>query len=203
MNFDSIAARQYLAACSRTRITDAIGVLWALLILSEEKGSRQFETTSQEIVKLTATHSPGGNLKSLHTSKLISVRWLPHGKIGVKLSEKAVKAGSVFVGVETPAPAPDTNEIETRIIEYLNEKTGKAFRGSDKDRQLIRGRLSEGYTEEDFRSVIEVKSEQWLDDDKFRSYLRPSTLFAPSKFDSYLQESASVKPTQKLSTIFT
>jgi hypothetical protein len=48
-------------------------------------------------------------------------------------------------------------------------------------------RFNEGYTLEDFKQVIDVKTEEWKDNPEFFKYLRPETLFG-SKFDSYLNQ---------------
>lgn len=73
------------------------------------------------------------------------------------------------------------------IINYLNLKTGKSFRSTTKKtKSLIRARMREGFEEQDFYKVIDVKANQWLGTD-FEKYLRPETLFG-TKFESYLNE---------------
>jgi len=94
------------------------------------------------------------------------------------------------------SPSNSPSEELDQIINYLNETTGKSFRHSAKaTMRLIEARLNEGYTIEDFKTVIEVKSEQWKGDAKMDGYLRPQTLFS-NKFESYLQESNRVAKTQ-------
>lgn len=74
------------------------------------------------------------------------------------------------------------------IIDALNQITGKNFRLTDAHRKLIIARHNEGYTYNDFLTVIKKKTEQWkgTDDDQ---YLRPQTLFG-TKFDGYLNQSS-------------
>ncbi|WP_153732792.1 conserved phage C-terminal domain-containing protein [Sporosarcina obsidiansis] len=75
------------------------------------------------------------------------------------------------------------------VITYLNQKTGKQFKANaSATKKSINARLTEGYTIDDFRRVIDLKVSQWLHDPKFRSYLRPSTLFTPTNFENYLNE---------------
>ena len=75
-----------------------------------------------------------------------------------------------------------------QIIAFLNETTGKSFKPSTKGTQrLIKARLNEGFTVEDFKAVIKVKSRQWKGDTTMDGFLRPQTLFS-NKFESYLQE---------------
>ena len=78
-------------------------------------------------------------------------------------------------------------DIKT-IISYLNEKTEKNFKDTTKKTQeLIRARLSEGFTLDDFKKVIDIKAIQWRLDPKMNLYLRPETLFG-LKFEGYLNE---------------
>ena len=77
--------------------------------------------------------------------------------------------------------------IYSRVIDYLNKKTGKNFKSNTKNtRSFISARLSEGFKELDFYVVINNKL-SWLSDPKMREFLRPQTLFG-TKFDSYLQD---------------
>ena len=79
-------------------------------------------------------------------------------------------------------------ETAVSIVTYLNQKTGKAFRASsEKTRTLIRARIREGYSEADFRKVIDNKCNDWLSDPERAQYLRPETLFG-TKFESYLNQ---------------
>lgn len=81
----------------------------------------------------------------------------------------------------------DIVEIE-EIVNYLNEKTGKHFRhNTDKTKKLIKARIREGFTVDDFKRVIDTKTKQWGKDKKMKIYLRPETLFG-NKFESYLNE---------------
>ncbi|SOC06352.1 uncharacterized phage protein (TIGR02220 family) [Ureibacillus xyleni] len=74
------------------------------------------------------------------------------------------------------------------IVDYLNEKAGTSYRyTSKKTRQLIRARFQEGFTEDDFQTVIIKKVCSWLHDEKMNKFLRPETLFG-TKFESYLNE---------------
>lgn len=74
------------------------------------------------------------------------------------------------------------------IIDYLNLKTGSNYRYSTKSiREYINGRLREGYTVDDFKTVIDKKCLEWEGTDQ-EQYLRPSTLFAPKHFAEYLNQ---------------
>ncbi|MDY0388286.1 MAG: conserved phage C-terminal domain-containing protein [Candidatus Cloacimonadales bacterium] len=87
-------------------------------------------------------------------------------------------------GVKVKRPA---NETYQEIVTYLNTVTGKQYRWDTPDtKAVIRARLNEGFTPDEFKRVIDIKSKQWLVNEQFK-YLRPSTLFG-SKFEGYLQE---------------
>lgn len=79
------------------------------------------------------------------------------------------------------------------VISYLNFKTGRHYQVTDKTRGLINGRVKEGYTTADFKTVIDKKVREWKGTD-YEKYLQPTTLFAPSHFDNYLNQPE--KPSQ-------
>ncbi|MEV9641734.1 conserved phage C-terminal domain-containing protein [Mammaliicoccus sciuri] len=83
------------------------------------------------------------------------------------------------------------NDLDTvsEIINYLNRQAGKSFKETSKtSRRFINARLSEGYTVDQFKAVIDVKVKQWSNDAYWNAYLRPSTLFSPKNFENYLNE---------------
>lgn len=105
-------------------------------------------------------------------------------------TEEGSKAG------QSPAPQPPVNEEEKipfkEIIDYLNEKTGSRYKDVAGNQKMIRARWNEGYRLDDFKKVIDNKSEDWLgttakDGREMDQFLRPSTLFG-NKFDQYLNE---------------
>lgn len=99
----------------------------------------------------------------------------------------------ILSGSEEPDQLP-----YKEVVDYLNEKTGSKYRSSGtKTKKLIKARFNEGFSLDDFRTVIDVKSKQWLTDQKMKQYLRPETLFG-TKFESYLNENqVTSKPAMK------
>lgn len=84
-------------------------------------------------------------------------------------------------------------ELIKPIIDYLNQSAGTRYRyTSNKTQTLIKARLKEGFTLDDFKTVISKKTEEWLGSE-MEKYLRPETLFG-SKFEGYLNQ----KVTRKL-----
>ena len=93
----------------------------------------------------------------------------------------------------------DVDKSHIEIIEYLNLKTGSKFKPTTKPYvQAIRSRLKEGYTVDDFKTVIDKKCREWKGT-KLEKYLTPKTLFAPSHFDTYLNsnEMATMSDTER------
>lgn len=81
-----------------------------------------------------------------------------------------------------------------KILDYLNQKTGKHYRNVPTNQELIRARWNEGYTFDDFKKVIDNKVADWkgtgvtFSGGKLaENYLQPSTLFS-RKFDKYLNQ---------------
>ena len=87
-------------------------------------------------------------------------------------------------------PIPDNkpnNEHIINIINYLNEKAGTHYRPTtDATVKVINARLNEKFTVEDFKTVIDKKTEQWKGT-PMEEFLRPQTLFG-TKFESYLNQ---------------
>lgn len=92
---------------------------------------------------------------------------------------------------DTMSGKPDSLPY-SEIINYLNEKADRQFKSSTKKTQsLIRARFNEGWGVDDFKTVIDKKTKEWLGDSKMENYLRPETLFG-TKFESYLNQNMKV-----------
>ena len=75
-----------------------------------------------------------------------------------------------------------------KIVDYLNSKTNSHYRPTSKaTRRLIKARYNEGFTDIDFKTVIDKKCAEWLQDGNMVQYLRPETLFG-TKFEAYLNQ---------------
>jgi len=90
-------------------------------------------------------------------------------------------------------------EIYSRIITRLNELTNKNYKTTTKKTiACIEVRLNEGFTENDFYKVIEIKCKEWKNTE-MDMYLRPETLFG-NKFEGYLNQEQHI--TEKLKEEF-
>ncbi|WP_180231024.1 phage replisome organizer N-terminal domain-containing protein [Bacillus wiedmannii] len=73
------------------------------------------------------------------------------------------------------------------IVDHLNRVCKTKYRStSQKTRTLIKARLKEKFTVEDFKKVIDIKNEEWEGTTQAK-YLRPETLFG-TKFEGYLNQ---------------
>ena len=82
------------------------------------------------------------------------------------------------------------------IIDYLNEKSNRQFKVVESHKRHIRARWNEGYRLEDFKKVVDNKTQEWLNDSTMNQYLRPQTLFG-TKFDSYLNTTTKLNTSKK------
>ena len=94
--------------------------------------------------------------------------------------------------IGTLSGKPDHSAQIREIVEYLNSVLGTNYKPTTKKTtSLIKARFNEGFTVDDFKSVIDTKSSDWRNDAKMAEYLRPETLFG-TKFESYLQKGKAV-----------
>lgn len=103
-----------------------------------------------------------------------------------------------------PQKLPDTVRVKkrqidsdglaaaSRVVTYLNEKAMRSFEVGEKMSKSVRGfvvgRLNEGYTEEQLKTVIDNRCSNWLGDTKMSEFLRPKTLFNATNFVNYLED---------------
>lgn len=103
-----------------------------------------------------------------------------------------VRLGKVRLGKNNMSSKLDCTD---EIIQHLNMRAGTKYKSNTtKTKQLINARLNEGFTLEDFKTVIDKKCVEWCGTE-FEKYIRPNTLFG-TKFESYLNQNV-VKPKSK------
>ena len=78
------------------------------------------------------------------------------------------------------------------VVEDMNRILGTRYKLTDKLKTLIRNRMNEGFTVDDFATVCRNMKAAWGADPKMVEYLRPVTLFG-TKFQDYLNR---VQPEQ-------
>lgn len=138
--------------------------------------------------------------------KLMCIRMIKDADLSLKRSlngskggKETMKKGSDFAKAKPEAKpkapaqakvkanAEYENIIET-VVEYLNIKASTAFQKTTKaTRELIVARIKDGYTVDQFKTVIDKKTREWLPKPDMVVYLRPETLFG-NKFEGYLNQ---------------
>ncbi|MCI2659557.1 conserved phage C-terminal domain-containing protein, partial [Enterobacter hormaechei] len=93
------------------------------------------------------------------------------------------------------APQPDRDVLITdqakQVLTYLNHVTSSRYQVSTTSLQNIRARIGEGFTVEELSLVVDYCNAKWSDDLTMAAYLRPQTLFQPTKFPGYLKSANS------------
>lgn len=75
----------------------------------------------------------------------------------------------------------------TEIIDHLNQICKTKYKSTTpKTKDLIKARLKEGFTVDDFKQVHIIKFSEWTGTD-MQKYLRPETLYS-NKFEGYLNQ---------------
>ena len=96
---------------------------------------------------------------------------------------------------KTPPKAPrggpsraDVLSATERVVSHLNAVCGTTYRAdSEQTRRLVCARLADGFSADDLERAVDNMASHWLNREEMRRFLRPSTLFAPTKFEGYLQ----------------
>lgn len=113
----------------------------------------------------------------------------------VRLGKVRLGKDSNIYSSSNDEPHIDSKKIK-EIIRYLNEKAGTKYRASgSKTQRLIKARFNDGFNDEDFKKVIDIKVAEWSGTDMAK-YLRPETLFG-TKFESYLNQEVKKSKTNK------
>lgn len=88
-------------------------------------------------------------------------------------------------------PKDNTKDICIEVLNYLNEKAKRAYKPVKSNLDFIKGRIKEGYSKDDLIRVVDLKCSQWMKNPEMENYLRPATLFNPTKFSQYAGEKPS------------
>ncbi|MND88003.1 hypothetical protein D3C80_800150 [compost metagenome] len=93
------------------------------------------------------------------------------------------------------ASQPDPEVLITdqakQVLTHLNQVTNSRYQVSTTSLQNIRARIGEGFTVAELVLVVDYCNAKWGDDLNMSDYLRPQTLFQPSKFPGYLKSANS------------
>jgi uncharacterized phage protein (TIGR02220 family) len=106
--------------------------------------------------------------------------------LGCRPTTRVYNAQAREDGEATPAEKKKSffkNEA-IEVLNFLNEKTGKAFRPTPTNLDFIIGRLRDGMTSDNLRAIIAIQFREWKGTD-MEQFLRPSTLFNKTKCEQY------------------
>ncbi|HEJ7014406.1 TPA: conserved phage C-terminal domain-containing protein [Serratia marcescens] len=92
-----------------------------------------------------------------------------------------------------PAAQTDLEVLITdqakKVLKHLNLVTGSRYQTSKSSLDNIRARLRDGFTVDQLVQTVDYLTAKWGGDLAMSDYLRPTTLFAPTKFPGYQQSS--------------
>lgn len=169
-----------------------------------------YEGLARRIGCLNA-HQIGRIMRNLETKEVIlssnhnktsydRTKWYAFSDYGETLVRKCYNedADANNPSYENVQPIPDgkTDCITSSLITYgeilarLNEQTGSTFEVDKHTKALIDARLKEGYTEEDFITVIDKACAVWGNNLDMKFNLRPDVLFG-TKMAGYLHVAVS------------
>jgi len=114
---------------------------------------------------------------------------LPYYKQSDKSTPKNKKTTNTNKEEKTEKIIDEIENQAIEVLEYLNLLTGRNFRAVASQLKFIKARLKEKDIDvQVLKQVIELKVFEWKDDVKMKEYLRPETLFNPTKFETYLRK---------------
>ena len=168
-----------------TALSNKEGYCWA----SNKYFAELYEVTPQAISNW---------IKLLEKKGYIKIEYIREGKeikqrniyveVSINIDRVSIKKEEVYQQKFKENTTSFNTTINKDIVEYLNLKTNSNYKhATEATVKIINARLKEGYTLEDFKTVIDKKTKQWLNDEKMSNFLRPLTLFG-TKFESYLNE---------------
>lgn len=94
------------------------------------------------------------------------------------------KEKDIYISTKTGCIDSLTSDCN-EVIDFLNQVAGTSYKHSETSRKSIRARLNEGFTVDDCKRVICNRWKVWKGTE-WQQYMRPDTLFRPSKFEGYL-----------------
>ena len=192
-NFSNEDYGKLFHAICRYHIKEDIGDLDDKIQVAFEFFKVQFEYDREKWEKIRESRSASGKKGGRPKSKPKQTKANKANAFSEKQTEakEAVNVnGNVNGNVNDNKKKASPSDEITHILEDLNKRT-KSKKGfsplAQSNQNLIKARMSEGFTVENFITVNEKKVKQCLHDPEMSKYLRPATLYG-NKFDGYLNE---------------
>lgn len=185
-----------LGAVSASGLGAATVVFWAIALKMKQRNA---STVLFEVVELV--NRTGYTREEVYTA-MKAIREKGH-KVSWQGREHVHVTIEPDLGLLALSPWIDTVEdfgaYFKEIVGYLNEKTGRNYKVDDKTQRQLRARMGrDRMTVADLKYVIDVKVEEWGEEEEMAKFLRPSTLFG-TKAPEYRQQplKASIKERHK------
>ena len=173
----------------------ASDAIWTAIFPSLELSRKRSESGSKGGQKKQANQElatkQNEDLLSSKTTSKNEANGVANGKANGVAKSKSNSKSNSKEDISNDISKKKGSDLSTiaEIVDYLNEKANTSFRPSaEYAKTHIRARLREGFTVDDFKSVIDGRVKAWATDPKMSEYLRPQTLFG-TKFESYLNAS--------------
>lgn len=138
------------------------------------------------------------NTKELNTKELNKKNNIIKNKQKSDLAKTSTVNGLELIREKiTSKKGAVADQAVEQVISHLNSLANTRYRPTKADTiKLISARLKEGYSVDDLKLVVSYKCDEWMGTD-MQKYLRPETLFRPSKFEGYLNAATSGAPARK------
>lgn len=180
------------------RLKGSSDAIWTAIFPSLELSRKRSESGSKGGQKKQANQElatkQNEDLLNSKTASKTEANTVANGKANGVAKSKSNSKEDISSDISKKKGA-DLSAI-TEIVDYLNQAANTNFKASRKDTQsFINARIREGFTIDDFKTVIDGRVKAWANDPKMSDYLRPQTLFG-TKFESYLNAN-SVKEVAK------
>ena len=161
------------------------------------------------LVENARKYSPGGNPTQVEKGILSEYKltsktflWKTFVLLNPQFKEKfsTVDQGLPNRSLPLPLPLPidldctlineqkeKEDEEAKRVLAYLNQTADKNFEPNEENLGFIKARLKQ-YGPAKLFHVVDVKTDEWKDDPKWDTFLRPSTLFNKTKCETYVNQ---------------
>ena len=154
-------------------------------LLEERKKQQEWAEKSSKGGKKSAELRKTKDLESKGGVRVVDDRHQPKPNIAVCSLQSS--SSSLSSTASTKKNKEKDIHVFEEIVSHMNEVMGTGYKPKTaKTQRLIKARLDEGFTIDDFKRVHEIKHAEWKDSD-YAKFLRPETLYG-TKFESYLNQ---------------
>jgi uncharacterized phage protein (TIGR02220 family) len=158
----------------------------SIVLLEELKALNPYNPAVESIIKIAHKMIENADIKESLTGicdKNVANVSLFDEASAIKMISKVKKFNT-----KKPEDTSSTTKKVKKVLKYLNKVSDSNYSHETATTySLIKARIDDGASFDDFKLVIDSKVDEWFDDEKMRKYIRPATLFNATHFESYLQ----------------